>query len=61
MVPAAGGSVAAGDEGVGAGHEVDSRMSRCDVILEEVLWGVREKWKEGEDAGIVLGKWCTEI
>ena len=56
-------------EGAGGGkEELSVRMVRVDVSLEEVAWGVKEKYAgagdgeevAGKGVGEVLGRWCRE-
>lgn len=69
---AAGGAVEG--DGLGGREELSVRMVRVDVSLEEVAWGVREKFGEvgaagagsgsvtgiAKGVGEVLWRWCRE-
>lgn len=53
--------------GGGGREELSVRMVRVDVALEEVGWGLREKFAGtgdgeavGRGVGEVLGRWCRE-
>lgn len=68
IVPAVGGRDDDGGLGVGeAGEAEETRMWRCEVGLEDVLWAIREKFEGDGDAGVgagageVLVKWCREV
>jgi hypothetical protein len=66
LLPVTGRGGNAGDvEGLGGKEEVGVRMVRIDVSLDEVAWGVREKFGVGEEGGgkgvaQLLGRWCKE-
>ena len=70
LVPVVGGGREAQVEWGSAGggrEELSVRMVRVDVALEEVGWGVREKFQGkgdgevvGKGVGDVLGRWCRE-
>jgi origin recognition complex subunit 4 len=50
-------------EGLGGREEVGVRMVRVDVGLDEVAWGVKEKFAEeggGKGVAELLGRWCKE-
>ena len=54
-----------GDEGASGGQE-ETRMWRCEVGLEDVEWGVKEKFGgngsgKGGGVGEVLLRWCREV
>ena len=55
-----------GNEGLGGKEELAVRMVRVAFSLEEVAWGVREKFSSrefsegGRGLGDVLGRWCRE-
>lgn len=63
IVPVSGGR---DDDGWG-GEAEESRMWRCELTLEDMLWGMNEKFKGergsavGAGAGEVLSKWCREV
>ena len=54
-----------GKEDGGSGGQGSSRWYRVEVTLEEVAWGVKEKFGLGAGGGgvgtgEVLGRWCRE-
>lgn len=63
IVPVAGGR----DEDGWGGEAEESRMWRCELALEDISWGLNEKFKGDGHSGVgggaseVLTKWCREI
>lgn len=68
LIPVVGGKEEVEWGSGGGKEELSVRMVRVDVALEEVGWGVKEKFAGtgdgaevvGKGVGEVLGRWCRE-